>query len=216
MGSRYALAAVFSLAVAAGQEGNASLTGTVVDAAGAVIPNARVLLSGQTSSETRTNQLGEFAIRGLPQGPYMLRLRSPGFRTRSRRVSVQEGQTMSLGLIALQIGPVACDGEWIPGKVTQERVGEETPPRLYGLVQGAYNISNVEVVARRAGTAEIMAVTRVDQGDFEFPDLPPGDYAVDISHDGRTHLAVERLSLQQGFDVELTTGWGTGFCVTAR
>lgn len=68
---------------------------------------------------------------------------------------------------------------------------------MYGLVQGAYNISNVVVIARRARTAEIIAVTRADQGEFEFPDLPPGDYAVDVSHNGRTHLATERLSLER-------------------
>jgi Carboxypeptidase regulatory-like domain len=217
MGSRYALATLFSLAVAVGQETNASLTGTVVDPAGAVIPNTRVLLSGQMSSETRTNQLGEFAIRGLPLGSYVLRLKSPGFRTRSRRVSLQGGQHLSLGLIALQIGPVACEGEWIHGQVTQERVGEEAPPRLYGIVQGAFSLSNVFVVVRKAGTSEVVATKRADElGEFEFRDLPLGDYSVDVSHDGRTHLATERLSLQQGFDVELTTGWGTGLCVTAR
>jgi hypothetical protein len=213
---RFACLVLFTVATAAGQEANASLTGTVVDPTGAVIPNARVVLSGPISSETRTNKQGEFAMRGLRLAPYTLKLKSPGFRTRSRRVSLQEGQAMSLGLMALQIGPVACDGEWIPGQVTQERVGENTPPRFYGLVQGAYNISNVVVVARRAGTAEIIGVMRADQGEFEFPDLPPGDYAVDISHNGRTHLATEHLSLQDGFDVELTTGWGTGDCITGR
>jgi len=214
---RCACLVLFSLATAAGQEANASLTGAVVDPTGAVIPNARVALSGPINSETLTNKQGEFAVRGLRPGSYTLKLKSPGFRTRSRRVSLQEGQTMSLGLIALQIGPVACEGEWIPGQVTQERVGEDAPPRLYGLVQGAFSLSNVLIVVRKAGTAEVIATKRADElGEFEFPDLPPGDYAVDVSHNGRTHLGTERLSLQQGFEVELTTGWGTGLCVTAR
>jgi hypothetical protein len=214
---RCACLVLFAVVTAAGQEVNASLTGTVVDPTGAVIPNARVVLSGLIDSETRTNKQGEFAIRGLRPGSYTLKLKSPGFRTRSRRVSLQEGQTKSLGMISLEIGPVACDGEWIPGQVTQERIAEDAAPRLSGFVQGVYNVPNVFVVVRKAGTSEVMAVAHADEGgEFEFPSLSPGTYEVEVSHNGTTHLGARSLSLRKGFEVELTMGWGTGNCITAR
>lgn len=216
MGLRWMCVLVLGIAGAVAQEGTESITGTVVDPTGAVIPNTRILVSGITSLEARTDAAGEFTVRGLGPGSYLLKLKSPGFRTRSRQVSLQRGQTVSLGSIELRFGPIACDGEWIPGQVTEEQIDQDTAPRLSGLVQGAYNMTKVFIVLYKAGTSEVMAVTRADGGEFEFPDLPPGPYKVEVSHNGRTHLAIRNLMLKRGFDAELVTGWGTGLCVEAR
>jgi len=58
-----------------------SVTGTVSDPTGAVVPGAMVLLtnaSGQRAS-TETNGMGQFLIRSFPVGEALLVVRSPGF-----------------------------------------------------------------------------------------------------------------------------------------
>ena len=68
-------------ATARGQE-TASISGSVTDPSGAVIPNASVTLTQQetgTTQKTTTNGDGLYSLPGLPVGHYTLSVKAPGF-----------------------------------------------------------------------------------------------------------------------------------------
>ncbi len=60
------------------------LAGTVMDAAGAVVPNAKVLLTNVTTNATRTintDETGRFEVLALDAGQYSLTVEAFGFKT---------------------------------------------------------------------------------------------------------------------------------------
>ena len=61
-----------------------SITGTVVDPLGAVVPHATVTLlrDGQAVTETQSGTQGEFAFEALPEARYRLQARAEGFQVR--------------------------------------------------------------------------------------------------------------------------------------
>ncbi|HEV2489407.1 MAG TPA: carboxypeptidase regulatory-like domain-containing protein [Candidatus Acidoferrales bacterium] len=62
----------------------ASLTGTVKDSSGALVPNARVTATNSAvgvTNTTVTNSAGAYLLAGLPPGSYDISVTSPGFKT---------------------------------------------------------------------------------------------------------------------------------------
>src|SRR4051794_24098718 len=56
--------------------------GTITDVAGAAVPNARVVVTGQTGQrEATTNESGIFRIENLEPGSYNVRVEQTGFRS---------------------------------------------------------------------------------------------------------------------------------------
>ena len=85
-----------------------SVTGTVVDATGAVIPGATVTLTNQATGVTReqeTSSTGSFAFERVRPGAYSLRVSMSGFKTHETTVEVSIGKVSSLGNVAMQVGP---------------------------------------------------------------------------------------------------------------
>src|SRR3989338_8862379 len=85
-----------------------SVTGTVVDATGAVIPGATVTLTNQATGVTReqeTSSTGSFAFERVRPGAYSLRVSMSGFKTHETTVEVSIGKVSSLGNAAMQVGP---------------------------------------------------------------------------------------------------------------
>src|SRR5690242_15374878 len=78
-----ALAFLCSASAAFAQSGaNASLTGTVVDSGGGVIPGATVLVKSDSAKfEAVTNGSGEFSLPALPAGKYTVTVTLQGFKT---------------------------------------------------------------------------------------------------------------------------------------
>ena len=67
------------------------LTGTVVDASGAVIAGATVLIrnaDGVVQRTTQSDANGSFSVSGLPSGEYRLAVSSPGFETKELPVTL--------------------------------------------------------------------------------------------------------------------------------
>ena len=101
-------AVVFSVLAALGLIGGqtfGSLTGTVVDPSGAVLPNAAVVLvqpARQARYEIRTDHNGQFDFQGLPSGDYQLEASTAGFQTYKSTVSMA-GQALQRQ-IRLKIG----------------------------------------------------------------------------------------------------------------
>jgi TonB family protein len=85
-----------------------SVTGTVTDPFGGLIPNVTLTLShaGSTARhEVRSDQTGAFQFVGLRPGDYRLEARVPGFADLTRELTLTAGQTLPLPL-TLQIGSV--------------------------------------------------------------------------------------------------------------
>ncbi len=83
-----------------------SLTGTITDASGAVIPNADVVASDIGSALVRpskTDHEGHFAMDDLPAGTYKVEAAAPGFTKQSVVVEIAPSQSASLNL-TLQVG----------------------------------------------------------------------------------------------------------------
>ena len=87
-----------------------TLTGTVTDPAGAVVPGAAVVVrEHSTGVENRTTSTssGDYTLPYLPAGEYSIRVSAPGFKTTtSENVILRVAQTLSVE-IKMQIGGVS-------------------------------------------------------------------------------------------------------------
>jgi hypothetical protein len=95
-----------------GQGGLGSITGTVVDPTGAVIPNATVRLLSVTTQGARvisTNEAGLFTLPSVVPGQYSITVTAQGFREKTLgNISVSAFQQISLGQVALEVGAGAA------------------------------------------------------------------------------------------------------------
>jgi carboxypeptidase family protein len=86
-----------------------TLTGTITDPAGAVIPGATVAAvnhSTQVETKTTTTSSGDYTLPYLPAGDYTIRVSAPGFKTTTEEnVTLRVAQTLNVE-IKLQIGGV--------------------------------------------------------------------------------------------------------------
>ncbi len=90
----------------------ASLTGTIRDASGAVVPRAGVVLKNVATGTTRklvTNSDGEYVAAGLPPGGYDLTVTTQGFRTyKAEGVILRVAQNARID-VTLQVGSVTSE-----------------------------------------------------------------------------------------------------------
>jgi beta-lactamase regulating signal transducer with metallopeptidase domain len=101
-----ALLLTATLAIAAVQTAT-TLSGTVIDPQGGVLPGVRVTLTNadrQTTQEVETTRAGQFQFTGLAQGDYIVRVQLPGFQSYQATVSAMG--TNVVQTIALQLGRV--------------------------------------------------------------------------------------------------------------
>jgi hypothetical protein len=88
-----------------------SLSGTVTDPSGQVIPGASVTLIFELTGDVRTmvtNSSGDFSFQALVEGPYTVRVQAQGFRQFERRNNVlTAGARVALGSLEMEIGSVS-------------------------------------------------------------------------------------------------------------
>src|SRR5271168_751105 len=93
--------------VARGQDISAKITGTVVDASGAVVANATVVATEKsrgTIYPTHTNSAGVYYLSPLPIGDYGLKVTATGFSSAERpTISLDLNQTARID-ISLVVG----------------------------------------------------------------------------------------------------------------
>ncbi len=100
-------AILFSLS-AFGQNANGNIAGTVIDASGAVVPQAAVVLTDEATNvkrDTVSNNSGFFNFAAVQPGSYTVTVTAKGFRPwEERTIVMTQGNNLNLPNISLQVG----------------------------------------------------------------------------------------------------------------
>src|SRR5437867_3468761 len=92
----------------AAQTVSGSMSGTVLDGTGQVVPGADVTLVHEKSGEERrtvTNEVGDFILPGLAPGPYTIRVTLAGFKPLEVKANIVQGNNrLAVGSLKLEIG----------------------------------------------------------------------------------------------------------------
>ncbi|HWC00564.1 MAG TPA: carboxypeptidase-like regulatory domain-containing protein, partial [Bryobacteraceae bacterium] len=103
----FSFSVLLCLSSAFAQSERGTITGTVQDASGAVVPGARVtILNTDTnfSSQTVTTESGDYTAVSLPVGRYSVRVEKEGFRVALRsNVTLNAASTIRVD-VALEVG----------------------------------------------------------------------------------------------------------------
>lgn len=84
----------------------ATLSGTITDSSGAVVPNATVSIKSSGTGVARTassNDAGFYSVPDIQPGDYEIAVTAPGFATTTSKLTLTVGQQQSLN-ISLQVG----------------------------------------------------------------------------------------------------------------
>ncbi|MBI1791445.1 MAG: carboxypeptidase regulatory-like domain-containing protein [Acidobacteria bacterium] len=95
-----------------GQTTAATINGSVTDEAGAVVADARILVSNEETGvkhETRSNGDGSFSVPGLPVGRYTVAISRPGFQTYSQTGVFLGPSVVRTVNAALKVGAVTTE-----------------------------------------------------------------------------------------------------------
>lgn len=161
MSSRMGAAAVatafliaFSAVQSPAQSGTAGLTGTVVDASSARVPNASVVVRNMETRKleiVRTNDTGEFSFANLPAGVYTLEVMKAGFqlwRQENMSLSAASAQNVSvllnLGRVQETLNVVGTSTSAVPAAAAADPVrrikvgGGVQAAKVVKLVRPAY------------------------------------------------------------------------------
>ena len=126
-----------SVAFAQSTVSTGSIVGTVTDATGAVVPNAKVIITGSTGQviKTTTNGQGGYSTGSMVPGAYTIRAEAKGFKTTQLSVDVRVDNTAN-GSIRLEIGQESTVVE-VQGTEVQVNTEQAT-------VQGVLNSTQIE------------------------------------------------------------------------
>jgi hypothetical protein len=101
------------------QQLTGTLSGTVYDRSGAVVPGAEVVLKNQASGDVRTamaDSSGRFVITAIQPANYSVNITAKGFTTwQENDIVMNQGDTRDIPNIKLQIGNVSSQVEVIAG-----------------------------------------------------------------------------------------------------
>ncbi len=103
---------LFTLAARpAGAQDTGTLSGTVVDGSGQMVPGATVTLANEATTDARTtttSERGVFSFRAVPPGSYTVRVELQGFRTlEQKRNVVNASSHVDLGQVKLEVGTLS-------------------------------------------------------------------------------------------------------------
>jgi hypothetical protein len=139
-----------------GQNASGSISGTVVDRTGAVIPNAKVVLQNEATNATRdtvTTGAGVFNFPAVQPGSYKVTVSATGLQTWEHPgVIVTQGSLVGLGTVTLELGKTSQEIEVVGAN--EALVPTDTPATAQTL--NTSMIENLSIVGRDA--AELMKI----------------------------------------------------------
>jgi hypothetical protein len=125
------------------QRSAGSISGTVVDASGAVVAGARVKLTreGQSSNQDAlTGDDGQFSFTNIAPGPFHLTIAAAGFATQSSSGTLHSGENYVVPAIALAVATAVTEVRVGPSwtKVAEEQIKEQEKQRVLGVIPNFY------------------------------------------------------------------------------
>ena len=145
------------------------LSGTVLDASGAVIPDASITLTSEDTGASRTlasSASGEFVFAALRPGTYALKVEKAGFQTYERKgIVLTANQRVALGGLKLAVGQVT---QTVEVTARGEIVNTESADAV-GL------LSNIQVNSLAVKGRDVMQMLRVLPGVTTLNVVPWGE-----------------------------------------
>jgi len=147
---------LFSSLSLLGQSATGSISGTVADSSGAVIPKATVVLTDEATKGKRdsvSNNAGIFNFPSVYPGSYTLTISADGFRTwEERQIVLTQGGNLSIPNIALQVGTAKQEIDVVAS-------GEVIVPTDTGAVTNTLNEHMItELAIQGRDAAELMKI----------------------------------------------------------
>jgi hypothetical protein len=152
---------------------NAAISGTVLDAEGAEIPGATIVIEELQTHITRTMKSGEdgsFTFSALAAGSYLVVVTAEGFSPWiAKEIVAHGGETSQLPQIALDIAPVnsTVDAVFTPYEIAEDQIKAEEKQRVLGLVPNFYVVYDWHAVPLSPGQKFRLAL-RVEIAPFTF------------------------------------------------
>jgi Carboxypeptidase regulatory-like domain len=120
-----------------------TISGTVLDQNGNIVPSARVRLAreGHTEEqEVASDSDGHFVFAGIPAGPFQLTVIAEGFANQELPGILHPGETLEMSRIALSIAATTTE---VQVRVTnyelaEEQVKVEETQRVFGVIPNFY------------------------------------------------------------------------------
>jgi len=151
------LFAMFAFVAAPGARAQvtATLTGTVTDASGGVIPGAQVTLTNEATQENRveqTNGAGLYAFPSLVPGTYDIKAAAKGFKSSALTgIVLHAGDTRAVAALQLNVGTAS---ETVTVSATSEMIPVENGQKIDVLTSA--DIENLALAGR--DTSELLRV----------------------------------------------------------
>src|SRR5579872_2816693 len=159
--SRTCLASILAVALFCslplpGQNANGTISGTVADATGAVVPNATITLTDEATTakrETKSNSAGFFHFAAVPPASYTLNIQAAGFRPwEEQKITIYQGNNVNIPNIALQVGMAKQEVEVVSSS-------EVVVPTDTGAVSNTLNEHMItELAIQGRDAAELMKI----------------------------------------------------------
>ena len=126
-----------------GQQGPASIAGTVVDPKGTPVVGAQVKLTGgnqPVNRETLTGEDGQFSMQNVDAGTFQLTINAAGFASQTTSGTVRPGETFVVPQITLRLATEITEVQVVlsPIEIAEEQMREQERQRILGIIPNFY------------------------------------------------------------------------------
>jgi hypothetical protein len=218
----------FAVLPAAAQSGLGTVRGTVLDATGAVIPNAKVTLTNTNTGVAQpaeSNSAGLYHFGSVPIGSYTLAVESAGFKKWQGTLKVEAGQTVTIDP-AMEVGSlentvevtgaapvVTTEGAQVSDVKDALRIHDlplngRMVANLFDLTPGVEGGGNPRVNGMKVGSTEMLfdGISYVDRFGGGISRVQPG---LETVQEFRIETAGSGAQFSRPATVELVTRSGT-------